>query len=309
VHARGADPAYTVKEDVLLVFSDRFGDFPGGSATWTHDEPVPLLPIDDRIAFSARAGERTVPLYVDTAAELNFILWDSLFELGIPERLPRPMAFAEARVEGATGSAETRYFVLEALELGPHRLQRQAFHLIPMRRRDGGAPVGALGSLAFDGVTLDVDLAARTLRVNPSSRPESASPWADDGPLPRVRGTVGGVDVLVQIDTGAAVTIVSPVLRERLGLAERATGDLLVGASGEAVPYTLADLPPLDVAGASLPALSAQVHTIPTLAAAVPDGAWVNLGMDALAGRRLVVDYAARTVAIAPGSEAAGESL
>jgi hypothetical protein len=115
-----------------------------------------------------------------------------------------------SRVLGTTGSIEVESVMVEGLRLGSLSLPK----LRATRRDLGGllAPEGRkvdmiLGSDALSGLVVTLDFVARQIEVERQSvaeMPGAVAMVLDDG-IPVIRGSIGGLDVWLRIDTGASL--------------------------------------------------------------------------------------------------------
>jgi hypothetical protein len=300
----GAPPAYEVTGARWVVLSSLFGASLPGAATFRPGVEVPLLEDLDEVAlYVAPHHLAPVRFVLDTGATTSFATWDVLSQLGIPAYVPAGANLASPTPQAAGGEMAARFFVLDRLGVGPHVLRDQPFIVLPTHGRQ--RRVAGLGSNVFADVVLDLDLAARVLRIDPTDPFPPGAPFALDIPLPSVHARFGDLELVALIDTGAAHTSISPALCDRLHLA-KGPGTTITDAAGVGLDLPLVQLPAFELAGAAFAPQQVGVLSIAPYEQAVGE-LYMNVGVSSLNGHRLVIDYPNRTVAILADPE--GESI
>jgi aspartyl protease len=173
-----------------------------------------------------------------------------------PRRSTKLSVVARGEVQGTTGSLDSDVVEVTGLWLGdlairPLRATRRDLSgLLPL----DGRPVDmVLGSDAFVGLALTFDFRSREILVSnrsPASMPEGVPMLLDEG-IPAIPATIGGVQAMLRIDTGASLFDTDDVY---VNIPSRAWSALLArdpalapsthfrgtGANGEAVELPVA---------------------------------------------------------------------
>ncbi|MBA2321717.1 MAG: aspartyl protease family protein [Deltaproteobacteria bacterium] len=299
----GTQPLYRRTGETPVVMTEPFRRWFPGTATFRADVEVSLLESRERVEFYVVPDYRApVPFIIDTGAEWNFLSWDTLSLLGVPEHVPAGGWFTAPRLHAASAEVETKFFILDRLGLGPHVLHDPLFAMVPTTGRQ--RRLAGLGSKTFSHVALDLDLVDRVLRINPTDAIPSGAPFVLDIPVPTVQARFGALEVVALIDTGATHTAISPGLRERLQLVE-GTVSRVTDGTGLAKDVPNVQLPAFELAGVAFFSQEASVLSVAPLALAVGE-LYLIVGMSALNGHRVVIDYPKRTVSVV--ADATGES-
>jgi hypothetical protein len=239
-------------------------------------------------------GKRPVPLLLDTGSGGLFLVARAVRRQAVP--LSDETVFAG----GGKGRQATRRALLPRMALGQTIAWQDALVTVAEREIEPtGRYLGVLGLSVFDGYRVTLDLAAPRLVLERGARLTGGEPyWVVEGQW-LVRAAAGTTEGLYLLDSGAAASAVSWVAAEAAGasLDTAGGGPVARGYSG-ALATRWARGVALRFAGRStggdaLPAFDLAQRS--RLGGVEVSG---QIGLDLLAGRRLVLDTVGRRLEV-----------
>jgi predicted aspartyl protease len=207
-------------------------------------------------------------------------------------------------LQGQTGTGEVTTVRLQQLSLdGVRKGPVVAVKLDP--RADGVGLAGIVGIDVFGDRTVDFDLPGRRLALlSPGERPAGlvgpgtgATPTL--GNLLTIKVSVGKVEAIAVIDTGARKTRINWALGRLLGLdpAKLAKGDTIQGATNNAIETGSTSIADVHLGERQLADAPVLVADLPIFEAfGVAGRPAIILGLDWLEKTRMVIDFPARLV-------------
>jgi predicted aspartyl protease len=257
----------------------------------------------------AESGHATVPVEIEGVGVFEFVLDTgaegtavySPFE--IEHNLPL-RAETEA-LQGQTGSAPVRIASLPPLKIDG-LLAEDVAAVVLEPRADGVPLAGIIGHDVFGGAALDFDLPRGHAEFRPSGTRfaglgtnDAVAAATTTGGLLTFPVTIGGVQAVAVLDTGARKTRINWRLGRLIGLdaASLARGDVIQGATNNAIVTSEAIVRGVRFGSVLLPSAPVLVADLPVFELfGVADRPAVIFGMDWLTETRLVVDFPLRRI-------------
>lgn len=263
----------------------------------------------------APSGHLTAPVRVGTGAPAAFVIDTgaegcAVYAWFAAER--KLLAIGAETLTGQTGEADITLVRAPSMTLDGHRVGALDCAVLP-DRPDGVRLAGIVGAdmLGRFVVVFDTKRMALSLHGGAQHGQALVSPRArlvDVGVLPSglltapVRlNSARGVAVL---DTGARRSVFNTRFARAAGVADAALrpAETLQGATATPLALRAGQLGAFDLAGRTTPAIEARVADLPVFAAfGVAERPAMILGLDRLAGLRLVIDYPRNRVWFDPG--------
>ena len=183
----------------------------------------------------------------DTGAGTSFLWREALPKLGLA------VGNAGGHAYGVGGEAAMREVTVDRMQVGPTLFRSQHFYVVsaPGGMTAGGRFAGLFGADFLAQADVQFDLPGKTIRlVRPvGCKGDQEVFWGEafsEAPIsvevgPRFLTTVRVNDrpVLALIDTGAGVSVLTPAVARRLGVATEATSETARGIGARALPVAL----------------------------------------------------------------------
>ncbi|HZN54995.1 MAG TPA: aspartyl protease family protein, partial [Candidatus Polarisedimenticolaceae bacterium] len=258
---------------------------------------IPLQPLAGSdaayVVEAALANKKKVRLLLDTGSTGLFVVERAVRKGGLT-----PLSSETVFAGGGEGRTKSSRALLPSLAIGGLAFRDVLVTTTTSEFDPQGRFHGVLGVNVFQGYRVTIDLPGRRLVLEPPGGEAPGAPyWDVEGQMLVRAGAAGGPDGLFVFDTGAVRSMIGSGFAQAMPAARTSSDAAVRTYGGNVRGATLVrgvELRFLDLSGSK----AAGVHAADLTQRSRLGGVEVSgfLGMDLLAGKRIVIDTQARRV-------------
>lgn len=267
----------------------------------TYETPLTFDPRGRPLGNVSINGQGPFEMVIDTAAGGTLLSGDLIRRLALTSN-------RRARVQGASGVADSALYTLAAVEIAGLRRENQYALEIPADSASSAGHEGVLSARTFLDTRVTYDFGAGVLRIDARDNREPLANALDvrfrQNVYPFTPVTIAGVAATALIDTGARRSVGNRALREALGFtandARLRDVEPIGGATAHRTETAAADIVGIAMAQHNFGALELAFADLPVFnSLEIARTPAVILGMDVLRQlQTLTLDYSSWDMAV-----------